>query len=125
MTMKKWLTLGVLSVLMVSVWGVLLSFMFSSDSASNSEAIEEADEALEMPSYGVVEDDEIIVEEIEKDEVTTIEDSAEESNDVIDEWNFTGKSVSTVDVTVREGDGIGYGKGVPIDELLEGFSISK
>jgi hypothetical protein len=118
--MKKWITLGVMSVLMVSVWGVLLSFMFNNNSSS-SEEIEEVDETLNMPSYGVAEDDEITVEDQEKDEVTTSDQTVEEPTP----WDFSGKSVTSIDVTIREGDAIGYGEGVPIDDLLEGFSISK
>ncbi|UTR14690.1 hypothetical protein MM221_19435 [Salipaludibacillus sp. LMS25] len=128
--MKKWIGLGVMSVVMVSVWGVLLSFMFSHDnnSASSSEPqTMDANESLNMPSYGVNEDDVVSVEETENDKVTAADnnDELDDEGTNKDEWDFSGKSVSVADITIREGDAIGYGEGVSIDELLEGFSISE
>ncbi|SER42257.1 hypothetical protein [Salipaludibacillus aurantiacus] len=122
--MIKWVTLGVFFAMTFAVWGVFFN-LISIDRLGETAEIEnyEADSDSGSSVSRDVSDTPGVSNESEskKQEAPLKNELEEEELQLIGEITFSEEHIPEV----REGDAIGFGAGVPIEELLNSLSLSE
>ncbi|WP_280768157.1 hypothetical protein [Salipaludibacillus daqingensis] len=117
--MMKWITLSFAAILMVTVWTTFITIVFEGNNNELSQDVDpkELTENNEMDQV-VIEEEELPEDNIDKesDVVLDVTDDVEKDFDIPEETS------STKPHKVKYGDAVGYGDGVPIDDLLSQYS---
>lgn len=122
--MIKWVTLGVFFAMTFAVWGVFFNLIsidrigetaeienYEADSDSGSSVSRDVSDSPAVPNESESKKQEApLKNELELEELQRIE-----------EITFSEEHIPEV----REGDAIGFGAGVPIEELLNSLSLSE
>lgn len=126
MRRMKWIGLIGSGVIAVTIWSLLFFIIFKDDSIENQEAQADVKESLEEEAEI---EEEQVEDEVHNDTDTTNvvnkkDIAVEDKEELTESLNSSHieKAEPKVHI-VRNGDAIAYGKGISIDDLLEGMNV--